>query len=392
VQEFFAAIFISSQCDAQKTVLEKCRNIQDILDMSKIYEFISKMNADWMCAISNDLMSVINKNENTGDYRTRTGAETMFNNPLYDIQKIFMSCYQEMPDSVNIQLCLQDFFIDENTEDSKQLQNLLKQNKTNIKSLYINTSYTSSSLREIIDLFSLTDLNHVQKLFYYGASSRREAEILLILFPSLQNLTLWWGKWTNDEDNLSEHFARFQNLQYLFIGYFTLSHTILETIFNLISGHKSMKVLKLWELSCKEHGRHDCKRWTLDLSHNSTLTRLDLEQLPRLQLNITTPSLVNVRLWRINLDDSSLLLSRDMLYIERVELREIKMPAGSVQNFITVLRNLPQSVKVNMGDITPYTEYECVRENIRSSQTFHVIQDDDLGQIFQFKTIKPSKE
>jgi hypothetical protein len=110
-----------------------------------------------------------------------------------------------------------------------------------------------------------------------------------------------------------------------------------------------------------------------------------------LQLNILTPSLVDVTLYDINLDDeSSLLLSRDMLNIERVELRYIEMSAESLQNFITVLKNLPQSVTVKMYRIKPETEYDRVRENIRSSQTFHVIQEDDYR--FEFKTIKPSTE
>ncbi|XP_060560444.1 uncharacterized protein LOC132720333 [Ruditapes philippinarum] len=171
VQEFFAAIFISSQSDAQKTVVEKCRNVQDILDMSKICEFISGMNADLMCEILNDWMSVINEDEKTREYRTRTGRENRPDNPLYNIQEMFMSCLQEMPESENIQLCLQDFFIaNEDNVYSELLQRLLKQNKTNIKSLYIR--YTSSSLREIIDLFSLTDLSHIQKLCYYGGSRK----------------------------------------------------------------------------------------------------------------------------------------------------------------------------------------------------------------------------
>ncbi|XP_060600207.1 uncharacterized protein LOC132753723 isoform X2 [Ruditapes philippinarum] len=375
VQEFFAAIFISSQSDAQKTVVEKCRTVQDILDMSKICEFISGMNADRMCEISNDLMSVINEDEKTRDYRTRTGDENMYNTPLYNIQKMFMSCLQEMPESENIQLCLQDFFIKEDTVHSKQLQRLLKQNKTNIKSLYIDIRDTSSSLREIIDLFSLTDLSHIQKLYYSG-DEEKEAQISRILFPSLQSVTLLFGTWTNDEENLSENMARCQNLQYLYIYNFTLSHKILETIFNFISGQKSMKELTLMELHCKEHGRHDCKRLNLDLSQHSTLSELYLQLLPgRLQLNISTPSLVNVELWDINLDESSLLLSRDMLNIERVVLREIEMSAGSLQNFIIVLENLPQSVTVKMKDIKPETEYDSVRENIRRSQTFHVIDD-----------------
>ncbi|XP_060588076.1 uncharacterized protein LOC132743564 [Ruditapes philippinarum] len=85
VQEFFAAIFISSENEAQEIVVEKCRNIQDILDMSKIYEFISKMNADRICEISNDLMSVINEDKETRHYRTRTfGHKYMYNKCCYN--------------------------------------------------------------------------------------------------------------------------------------------------------------------------------------------------------------------------------------------------------------------------------------------------------------------
>ncbi|XP_060566920.1 uncharacterized protein LOC132725750 [Ruditapes philippinarum] len=378
VQEFFAAIFLSFHSDAQEIVLEKCRNIQDILDLSKIYTFIIEMNSDRMFAISNDLMSVINKDEKTRDYRTRTGGWGQYDNPLRKIQRMFMSCLQKMPESENIQICVQDFFIDLFTMRSEQLQRLFKQNKSNLKSLYINTN--ASSLREIIDLFSITDLSHIQKLHYEGGIREKEADINRILFPNLQNVTLWNGKWTNDDENLSENLARLQNLQYLYIRRFTISHKILETFFNFISGQKSMKELTLESLDCKEHDGHDCKRLNLDLSQHSTLSNLSnlyLWQLPfRLQLNISTPSLVNVELWRINLDESSLLLSRDMLNIEFVELWGIEMSAGSLQTFITVLKNLPQSVTVKMYDIKPETEYESVRENIRSSQTFHVKQDD----------------
>jgi hypothetical protein len=351
------------------------------------------MNADLMCAIFNDLMYVINEDEKTRDYRTRTGGEDLYNNPLYNIQKMFLSCLQEMPESENIQLCLQDFFIKEYIEHSKQLQRLLKQNKTNIKSLYINMFDASSSLLEIIDLYSLTDLSHIQKLNYIS-DEQNEAQISRILFPSLQSVNLWCSKWTNNEDNLNENMARCQNLQYLHIEYFTLSHKILETIFNFISGQKSMKELTLYELDCEEHGGHDCKRWNLDLSQHSTLSKLDLLQLPgRLQLNISTPSLVNVTLSDINLDERSLLLSRDMLNIERVELEYIEMSAESLQNLITVLQNLPQPVTVEMSAIKPETEYDRVRENIRRSQTFHVIRENEKWwQPFVFKTIKPSKE
>ncbi|XP_060584503.1 uncharacterized protein LOC132740592 [Ruditapes philippinarum] len=364
VQEFFAAIFISSNSDAQKIVLEKCRNIQDILGMSMIYEFISKMNSYRMCEISNDLMSVINKDEETRDYRTRTGDEDTDNNSLYNIQKLFM-CFQEIPASENIQLCLQDLFIDEYTVHSKQLQRFLKQNNTNMKSLYINTRRTSSSSHGIIDLLSIKDQSHIQK-FYFDGDRQKEAEINLLLFS-----------------------VNLKSLQYLNISNFTLSHKILEIFLNFVCGQKSMKELTLRVLYCIEHGRHDCNRLNLDLSKHSTLSKLDLDGLPGNLLNISTPSLVNVTLGSINLDESSLLLSRNMLSIERVVLDNIEMSAGSLQNFINVLENLPQSVTVGMYAIKPETEYDRVRENIRSSQAFHVIRDDFY---LEFKTRKPNKE
>jgi hypothetical protein len=392
VQEFFAAIFISSYSDAQNIVLEKCRNVQDILDMSKCFEFISKLNANRMCAISNDLMSVINEDEELCDYRTKTSYKYWHNTLSRDIQKLFMSCLQQIPERKNTQLCFLDFFIDRNTVGSEQLQRLLKQNKTNLKSLRIDIGGRQPwNLHEIIDLFSLTDLNHIQRLFYYGDYDKK-AEINRILFPSLQAVTLWHGKWTNSVDNLTENFARLQNLQYLDIQTFTLSHKIMETFFNFISGQKSIKMLTLVSLYCKEHGDDDCKRLNLDLSQHSTLSKLFLQWLPvRLQLNITTPSLVNVDLCDINLDESSLLLSRDMLNIESVELWGIEMPARRLQNFITVLENLPQSVTVKMRNIRPYREYDRIKKYILRSNTFRVIQDKEWGK-FEFKTRKHSEE
>jgi hypothetical protein len=297
-----------------------------------------------------------------------------------------MSCLQEMPENENIQLCLQDFFIDEKTMHSEPLQHVLKQNKNNIKSLYI---YMSINFRDLLDLFHLTDLSHIQKL-YYNAFERKEVEINQILFPSLQYVSLSYGKWTNDEENQSENLVPVQNLQYLYIKEFKLSHKRLETFFNFISGQKSMKNLTLKYLNCEEHVRSYCKRLKLDLSQHSTLSELMIRWVPgRLQLNITTPSLVYVTLAWINLEESSLLLSRDMLNIELVVLENIEMSAGSLQNFITVLENLPQSVTVVMDDIKPDTEYERVRGNIRKSQIFHVIRDD---WPFEFKTRKPCKE
>jgi hypothetical protein len=403
VHEFFAAIFICSESDAQKKVVEKCKNVHDILDMSIICEFVSKINSDRMCAISNDLMPVINEDKTTRSYRKSKRHENFPFNTLYNIQKMILSCLNEMNESENIQLCLQDFFIDENTENEKhselsgdseseyydtdsefdddsaycdesentmhheQLKLLFKQNKINIKSLYI------YSKRGNIDLFTLTNLSHIQKLYYYG-DKENEARINLLLSPSLQTLTLRVGRLTNDCESL----AQLHNLQYLCIERFTLSHKILELIFNFISGQKSMKQLKLHDLNCKEHD-DQCQRWNLDLSRHSHLVDLHLKYLPPLKLSITTPSLVDFVLSMIDLDERSLLLSREMLNIKRVVLKFIKMPPGGLQNFITILENLPQSVTVKMACVGPESECKIVIENIRNSQTFYVFYENYKG-------------
>ncbi|XP_060597706.1 uncharacterized protein LOC132751543 [Ruditapes philippinarum] len=382
VQEFFAAIFISSHSDEQKNVVEKCRHVQDILDMSKIYEFMSRLNADSICAISNDLMFVINEDETTRNYRTDTDdTQKGFGSPLYHIQEMFMSCLQEMPEIKHIHLCLQDFFIDHLTVHSKQLQHLLKQNKTNIKSLDINTMFPSTRLSESIDLFSLKDLGNIQKLCY-RSNGQKVAWINLLLFPSLQNVTLLTGKWTNDE---IENFVRLQDLQYLNISLFKLTHKMLETILNFIAGQKSMKEITLSGVTCKEH-HSGCMRLNMDFSQHSTLRKLCFGAMCGIQLNITTPSLVDVELGGMILDESSWLLSRDMLNIERVELLSIALPPGRLQNDINLLENLPKSVTVNLVQVYPEIEYAFVIEHIRRSKAFHVIQEDWRG--FKFKTKK----
>jgi adenine C2-methylase RlmN of 23S rRNA A2503 and tRNA A37 len=79
-----------------------------------------------------------------------------------------------------------------------------------------------------------------------------------------------------------------------------------------------------------------------------------------------------------------------MLNIELVQLDRIEMSAGKLQNFISVLENLPQSVTVIMSNIKPETEYKRVRSNIRRSQTFHVIHNNQWG--FEFKTSKEQEK
>ncbi|XP_060556117.1 uncharacterized protein LOC132716801, partial [Ruditapes philippinarum] len=79
VQEFFSAIFISFQNtkEVQKIIFEECNCLQNILDMSKVFVFISYMNPKLLSTISSDLMPVINNDDKVSKYRTMTYHDRM---------------------------------------------------------------------------------------------------------------------------------------------------------------------------------------------------------------------------------------------------------------------------------------------------------------------------
>ena len=389
VQEFFAALFISCQSDAQNAIKEKCKSLQEILDVSKIFEFIGGMNSHIMSSLSYDWIPVVNNDEETSKYRTRTGWETLDENPLYNIQNILLSCLIESPEREHLKLYFQDLFIIEMDKQNTQLQYLTKQSKENIKSVYIDMGDNQSSVREIIDLFSLIDLESTQKLYYAGDING--VEVLLESFPSLQSLSLSSSIEETYEGNLSENIKMMAHLQRLYIFGITLPHEDLESTFDVLSSNTSLKEIDLRRLSCSQHG-FDCPRINFDLSRHSNLSKLVLIRLPPLQLNVTTPSLIEIVLLQINIGESSLLLSPEMTTIKHVRLESIKMAALSFQEFVKILQNLPQSVKVNTGRcaMEPETQYERVVNNIRRTKSFNVILD--LPLMFTFEKLKPSEE
>jgi hypothetical protein len=330
VQEYFAAIFICFQSDAHEFHLKNCISVQDVLDISK---FICDMNAKVMCKLSHDLMSVVNNDEETRNYRTRTGGEKIDKNPLFKIQNVLLSCLKRVSESENLQLYIQDLFIDRSNKQDTQLQEVAKQNENNIKSVYVSTKNSSASFCEIIYIFSLTNIKFIQKAYFEGYKMKTTAIENSIFAPSC-------------ERNLGEIMTTFKDLQSLHIGKIAMCHEELKSILNFITSNKVLKQIELFELTCTKHYR-SCERIIVDLSQHSHLTKLRLGFLPALQLNMTSPSLVDVNLWHINLGDSSL-LSPDMLKIKSVSLGSIQMSVLSKNELTDVLENLPQPVEVNM--------------------------------------------
>jgi hypothetical protein len=293
------------------------------------------------------------------------------------------------------------------------------------------------SLQEIINLFTLSDLPHIEKLFYKGEIV--EDEIMNLLLNPLKCLTVLSRKWENNKfvgrhcrlsAEINGQLVKLQHLEYLFINGFSMTHKVMETLINFLTSKKSMKEINVYNLYCSDHNT-SCTGFNLDLSEHSQLRRLGLGSIPVSQLNMdvslledcvvstlykpgvvssylrqlpaasklqnvwcshlestkdietmlqTLPLLHHVKYFTLqntNLGERSLTLSPHMINIEEVALYNNAMSCSVLHDLIAVINKLPLTVRVCMKgcDIKPETEFENFKTFIKQSDTFVVTRD-----------------
>ncbi|XP_053388232.1 uncharacterized protein LOC128551407 [Mercenaria mercenaria] len=436
VQEYFCALFISCQNEKEKIVKQKFSSVQNILDMSKVFVFISGINEEIISTISRELMSVISEDEITRTYRSMTGYDYRYINPLKDIQNMYISCLKENTD--NTSLCFQDFIISYDYQKEKHfldLKWLVKHNKSNMQSILIRTGV--HSLRELIDQCEFDDLHSVKKIYYKGEC--KEAEIIRLLTnKSLECVSVVSGKFQDNDftrehsscsSELSKTFQNISQLRAIYIEYFKMEHDVLKEFLNYIINRKSMTEVRLYSLHCDTHGTGiSCGEMNLDFTQHSDLKMLGLNNTPVSQLKVnvssleechvghlskpglftsflrelpaasklrkfscpglkssddietllqTLPLLVQVKevwLWEINLGERLLSLSPEMVNIKYVFLQDVTMSGSSLHNLVKVVGKLPHSVAVDMRTrkTTPETEFADVKNYIKASENFVV--------------------
>ncbi|XP_053379563.1 uncharacterized protein LOC123527886 [Mercenaria mercenaria] len=453
IQEYFCALYISCQNkrDVQDIVLQNFNSLQNILDMSTVFVFISGMNADIMSSISHELMSVISKDQITRRYRAMAYYDYKYVNPLKDIRNMYISCLKE--NTGNTYLCFQDFIIDEDYQQEKHLE-LLKRlalhNKINIQSVLIRTGV--HSLHELIDQCELDDLFSVKKIYYEGEC--KEAEIIRLLTNrTVECVTVvssaWQGnnfvgKCSSCSSELSRTFQNITQLRAINIDGFKMEHDVLKEFLNHIISRKSLAEIVLYNLHCVTH-RLSCEEINLDFSQHSDLRTLELGTIPVSQLKVNVSSLEDcyvgrlskpglvtsylcellaasklhtfrcgylklpgdidtmlhtlplldqvkhVELLGINLGERS--LSPEMVHFEHVVLDEVTMSGLSLRYLVKVVEGLRQSVRVDMRacNITPETEFKVVRKYIKASENF-VVQFDGVYQINKYAFVFQTTE
>ncbi|XP_053393115.1 uncharacterized protein LOC128555268 [Mercenaria mercenaria] len=386
MQEYLCALYISchSDSDIQKIVLQNCRSLQNILDMSTVFVFISGMNSKIISSISYELMSVISQDEITVEYRSTTSYDMFMRHPLKDIQDMYISCIKENPDNEDLRLSCQDVFFGYDFEQEKyftRLKRLAIHNKNNMESINIDT-LGGPSLHKIVDSCALVEPFNINKLYYYGRGE--ETVLIKLLNRSGQCVTVissvQFGSWTSEMSKTLQNNAL---LQAVYIRLFKMSHDVLNGFLNYIVNRKTMTEIRIENLMCTEH-RRSCTL-SLDFRQHSDLRKLELHYTPKVSQLKVNSQVKYVALWDINLTE--MLLPPEMVNIERVELWFVNMSASSFRDLVKVVEKLSHkvTVKIKRCEMRPETEAENVKQFIRSSQNFRVTED--VGSQFVFETI-----
>ncbi|XP_053389104.1 uncharacterized protein LOC123543673 [Mercenaria mercenaria] len=380
VHEFFCALNISCQneSDVKNIVLNKCKSLQRILDMSTVLVFISGMNTEIISSISQEFLSVISEDKITSEYRSTTAG---YCKPLKDIQDMYISCMKENTSDKELKLFCQDVFFSKDCKEEKYFSHIARlavHNNKDMASININTD-RGRSLREIIESCALLQIN---KIHYYGKEENAQLPVLLDMSPKYVNVRSSVDDYCSWSRGMLEKLQNNSLLQAMYIYNFEMSHDVLNDFLNYIINRKTMTEVRLWWLSCTEHKR-SCT-FSLDFSQHSDLRKLELVAIPEVSQLKVNSQVKHVELSFINLGERS--LPPEMANIESVHLRCINMSASTLRDLVKVVEKLSHKVTVIIEDckIEPETEFEHVKQYIRSSQNFRVTED--VSWWFEFET------
>ncbi|XP_053382016.1 uncharacterized protein LOC128549404 [Mercenaria mercenaria] len=383
VQEFFCALYISCQNenDVKNNVLNKCKSLQSILDMSTVLVFISGMNAEIISSISQEFLSVISEDKITSEYRSTTDWKCK---PLKDIQDMYISCMKENTSDKELKLFCQDFFFSKDCKEEKYftyLARLAVHNKKNMASININTD-RGHSLREIIDCCELHELFQINKIICNYNNENAQLPVLLDKSSKCVAVisSVLHGSWSRE---MLETLQNNSLLQAIDIRNFKMSHDVLNDFLNYIINRKTMTEIILVMLYCTEHER-SCT-FSLDFSQHSDLRKLELWWIPEVSQLKVNSQVKHVVLVEINLGERS--LPPEMANIESVYLSRVNMSASTLRDLVKVVEKLSHKVTVTIDGcwIEPETEFEHVKQYIHSSQNFPVTKDDSWEFVFETK-------
>ncbi|XP_053383887.1 uncharacterized protein LOC128550043 [Mercenaria mercenaria] len=306
LHEFFAAVYMQSIKErdlVDKAAMSSCTSIQNVLELSNVFVFLSGMNPDTLKALSSLVMDILSQDATVLDYRC-TAYYSDYNTtvlPLNDIQDMYIACMNEnlKNNCGSLNILLQDVIIDSDCNNEKYLvvlKNLIKMNELNIKSVFID-------LRQMPDLytdlkcFGLDKLSKLDKLFFKGVWPESYTSRLLSgSCRSLKSFTIM----SDDTDTpnthntwtytLSNMLSRMCELQAIVLDCFSIRHIHIETLLRYLTGRTRMTEILLYRLNCSDD-KTTCSGCELDLSRHEDMKVLALHDIPLSKLHLNVSSL-----------------------------------------------------------------------------------------------------
>lgn len=307
------------------------------------------------------------------------------------------------------------------------------------------TPYNTAS--KVIDHFALRDLKNIEKINYRGEYNDT---ILPLLKSSVKCLSLSCYGLPSPPYSLScslfNTVTGLQKVENIEICGFKMNHSELTVLLDYISQKNCMKEIELVDLDCTNQKQSSYSKLSLDLSRHLSLRELTLDGLPLSQVDVNMSSLEKcclrlsnrnlelkflnsednrlntlicdklhsphaigvvldalhfsrrlrqIELWFIDLDTKTLPVSA-FVNIQRLELWWVRTEASVFSELVDLVPKFQQKVTIVVRDcnISSRKEFELVKENIKTSQHFRILEDMDdeeednrVGR-FEFETIK----
>lgn len=306
IQEFFAAFYVATEDGSViSDIVKGCSLIQNILEMSNIFIFVSGLNTQVYNDISRALKDIVAKDIITHEYRSKLRnyeeleKRSMLYQTMLSYQTLQLDCFEESRRSEQKKclILLQDVLINGNFTDCifESLRKINESNIQDIKSLHIHCKTENKRLVHFISDLSPEIYHSLDTLMI---ESNAEPEFLVDVLSesekSLKTVQLEsHSRFQTDELKLTGNsltkITKLKELRALSLCGVNMSHTNIERLFANICNCATMQQLVLTFIRCSDH--KICSEVDLDLRNLGTLEKLNFEEIPLRKLRVNAAEL-----------------------------------------------------------------------------------------------------
>ncbi|XP_045188603.2 uncharacterized protein LOC123546419 [Mercenaria mercenaria] len=400
-QEFLAAIHISNveKCASNlqhdhmrealtgdcSTIAERvfisCNTLLGVLEMGRIFKFVSGLNPTQAKELSMGIHSVVEKIDTVQQYRVGEKNEN-YPSDLKQVQSLVFACITEMQNAhplcgkTGTSLYLGDLIIDQqitneyfddfsndksddswgdfvrNEKDIKtiMLDQLPYLDMKGVRSVFISQTTPGSLSKDALEIISTC--HSLQKLVVWidGSSSclqsntitNRVFQMISQSCSSLISVSLGCKSSHLNVGYIENIPSVLSNLNYIYFEGIVSHHTNCEKIISLLQNSMKLRYLYLRDMACQNH--QNCSL-VKEFPACHQLQKLDLR-----------------RVWNIGLCDTNLKLSTDMKKLQYIALNDAKLTENGLLAFLNEITNIEHTLEVVLSNTEVTTDSFLFKE------------------------------